>query len=398
MKPLAGLLACLVLASCVASPPPTPEQSERIARAQKDLEEDPTVQARVDAVQAAKAQEARPMLVDEVQVRIGDNYLDDDHQLRVIARVPLNRPAEVRAEKEVLRAETKMAVSRLEETSLERRAELCFPAIEALAAQARRQIYTRYAERQTALLEWNTDWRSSGMVNELSGARFELESRIKLASWEPAPAELGKLGAFTLPRIATANGMLARTPQLVRETVRHHHPSVALRRATAERYRALAERARARSQPWIKFVDLRYEYQSDGRESGVGGQLAFEIPLGGQLANAGRYDWLLRESHSEAAGLVEQQIAGSLQALAEVNEFEARTERWQRLLRLADEAEEISDRWWRERLAKPAQVAALLDEAFAARSAVLEARERAGSAYCTVLAMTGVSVEDWPRE
>jgi hypothetical protein len=41
----------------------------------------------------------------------------------------------------------------------------------------------------------------------------------------------------------------------------------------------------------------------------------------------------------------------------------------------------------------------LIDEAFAAaRSALLEAQERAGSAYCTLLAMTGVPVEQWPRK
>jgi hypothetical protein len=41
----------------------------------------------------------------------------------------------------------------------------------------------------------------------------------------------------------------------------------------------------------------------------------------------------------------------------------------------------------------------LIDEAFAARSALLEAQERAGSsAYCTLLAMRGVPVEQWPRK
>ena len=40
----------------------------------------------------------------------------------------------------------------------------------------------------------------------------------------------------------------------------------------------------------------------------------------------------------------------------------------------------------------------LIDEAFAARSALLEAQERAGSTYCTLLAMTGVPVEQWPRK
>ncbi len=91
-------------------------------------------------------------------------------------------------------------------------------------------------------------------------------------------------------------------------------------------------------------------------------------------------------------------MARSLQALDELHAFETRSQRWRDLLRLADEAEEIADRWWRERLARPADVAALLDGAFTARSAVLEARERAGSAYCTLLAMTGVELTAWPRE
>ena len=41
----------------------------------------------------------------------------------------------------------------------------------------------------------------------------------------------------------------------------------------------------------------------------------------------------------------------------------------------------------------PLQVAALLDEAFAARTAILDARERAAIAGCTLLAMTGVPPE-----
>lgn len=368
-----------------------------MARAQQHVEDDPTVQARVEAVEAARAREERPRLLDEVEVRVGDSYVDE-HRLRVTARLPLNRPSEMRAEKDVLRAETNMAISRLEETSLERRAELCFPSIEGRAAEARLALFTDFAARQRELLEWNSDWRGSGMINELAGAHFELESRIKLAAWEPTPVEVPAESPFVLPAIGARPGVLVRTAELVRETVRNHHPSVALRRATAERYRALAERARARNQPWLKFVDLRYEYRSDQNDSGVGGQLGFEIPLGGQTANASRYEALIRESRGEADGLVEQQIARSLQALGEVHEFESRSDRWQQLLQLADDAEEIADRWWRGRLAKPSQVAALLDEAFAARSAVVEARERAGSAYCTLLAMTGVPIETWPRE
>jgi hypothetical protein len=410
MKGLRATLPCLryvpclfylALAACTAAQPPPrppePLQSERVARAQEQLEGDPTVQARVEAVKDARAREDQPMLVDEVEIRVGQDYVDE-HEIRVTARVPLNRPSELRARRDVLRAETRMAISRLEETSLERRSELCFPAVEALAAEARGEIYREYARRQRELLDWNADWLGSGMINELAGARFELESRIKLATWEPAPVELPAGPAFALPEIGAGPGVLRQAPELVRDTVRNHHPSVALRRATADRYRALAARARARNQPWIKFVDLGYEYRSDKNESGVRAQLAFEIPLGSRLTDAGRYEALIRERHGESEGQVEQQIARSLQALSEIQEFEARTDRWQQLEGLAAGAEEIAARWWRGRLAKPSEVAALLDEAFAARSAILDARERAGSASCTLLAMTGVSLERWPRQ
>ncbi|MEE3327266.1 MAG: hypothetical protein VX252_08030, partial [Myxococcota bacterium] len=37
------------------------------------------------------------------------------------------------------------------------------------------------------------------------------------------------------------------------------------------------------------------------------------------------------------------------------------------------------------------------DEAFAARGAVVDMRERAGLAGCTILIVTGVAVEEWPR-
>jgi hypothetical protein len=91
-------------------------------------------------------------------------------------------------------------------------------------------------------------------------------------------------------------------------------------------------------------------------------------------------------------------VRRSLEALGELADFEARAVQWEELQALADAAEQVADRWWRDRLARPSQVAALLDQAFAARSAVLDARERAAIAGCTLLAMTGVPPEDWPRQ
>jgi hypothetical protein len=400
MPKRSALLAILALGGLAcASPEPAEtlqQQRERVARAQEGVAEDPLVEAHVAAVEAARAREETPMFVDEVELRVGDAYIDE-HRVRVTARVPMNRPSELRAQREVYAAETRIAISRLEEVSLERKAELCFPSVEALAAERRRAIYADYVDQRQELLAWNADWRSAGTIDELRGARFELESRIRLASWEPGPVATPERVLDALPEIGSGDGALVRDPELIRSTVRRHHPSVALRRATAARYRALAERARARSQPWIKFVDVGYEYRSDDSENGVGGQLSFEIPLGGDVGVT-RYAALIRKESGESRGLVEEQMAQGLQALDVLHAFEAHSQRWRDLLRLADEAEEIAERWWRGRLAKPSDVASLQDEAFEARSTVLEARERAGSAYCTLLATTGVDLEAWPRE
>ena len=68
------------------------------------------------------------------------------------------------------------------------------------------------------------------------------------------------------------------------------------------------------------------------------------------------------------------------------------------LAELAARAEAIAERWRDEQLGEPPAVSALLDEAFSARNAVVDARERAGIAGCALLAMSGVTAQDWPRE
>ena len=65
---------------------------------------------------------------------------------------------------------------------------------------------------------------------------------------------------------------------------------------------------------------------------------------------------------------------------------------------MARNAEETAETWWAENAVKPSAIADLFDEAYAARIAIVDARERAGVAACTLLAMTGVPLEVWPRE
>ena len=88
---------------------------------------------------------------------------------------------------------------------------------------------------------------------------------------------------------------------------------------------------------------------------------------------------------------------GVHQALDDLHRFESQSADWLELLVLADRAEEIAERWWKGRVVRPRDVGALLDEAFLARTTVLEARERAGAAYCSLLSLSGVEPESWPR-
>ena len=395
---LAAVLAAGLAASCAGAP--GLDYRRRIEAAQGGLAEDPALRARAAEVEAALAREQGEALIDEIELRLGGEYENAEERLRVLARIPVQNPAELRTRREVLRAGTEVAVARLEEASLERRAELCFPSVDVLVHRGRVSIYDAYARRQQALLEWSEEWRSAGTIDELAAARFEIESRIKLATREPVCPPQAEVVMPVLPELGARPRGLVRAPPLLRETVRRHHPSVAVRRATVERYRALSERARSEARPWLRFVDVSYQYESGGGgDHGAGGQLAFEIPLGArERADAGRYQALVRQEQSEEQRLVEEQVRRSLEALGELADFEARAARWEELEALAGAAERIADRWWRDRLARPAQVAALLDQAFRARSAVLDARERAAIAGCTLLAMTGVAPESWPRQ
>jgi len=370
----------------------------RIDEARQGLGEDPAIQARAAEVEAAVAREKGEALVDEIELRLGDDY-DDEHRIRLTARLPLNRPAEVRASKEVRRADTEVAVARLEETSLERRAELCFPSVDTLVERERRSIYNAYMGRQEALLAQSEEWRLSGVIDELSAAHFELETRIKLATRQPASALQVDPVVAELPPVASHTLLLVRDPTLLGEMVREHHPSVAVRQAAAERFQALSLREDIQRRPRLRFVEVSYRHDTGGRGSnGVGGRLAVEVPFGmRERANADRYQALMRMEQSEERRLVEEQVSQSLEALSILSEFESQTDRWAELQVLAVSAEHLADRWWMDRLAGPSQVAGLLDEAYAARSAVLDARERAGIAGCTLLAMTGVPPERWPR-
>jgi hypothetical protein len=383
---------------CATAPPPDLER--RVAEAQRGLEGDPAVEAGREAVEAAVARERGEVALDEFELRVRGQSRDGDAALGMRARIPVPDPARVRARRAVRRAETEASIARLDETSLRRRAELCFRSIDGEAHRERGAIYELYDRRLRALLAWNEEWRRSGIQSERRATQFGIEARIKLVSRKPGPPPEPSAATDPLPPLGRGQGTLVTSAELLLDLVRTHHPSPAAHRALAAGYEALSNRAQTAARPWFEFVDLDYErIFGDQSRNDIGGQLAFHIPFGVESrADVSRYRALGRSETLEGEGLIRDQMRQSLFALKEFQYFESNTEEWQELLELARSAEHVADRWGEERLARPSQLETLIDRAYDARVAVLEARERAGLARCTLLALTGVSLDDWPRE
>jgi hypothetical protein len=396
-----------------------------VAEAQRGLEGDLAIEARVEEVQAAMARERGETALDEVQVRLREEYRsrtrpaatrtttsatstttvtgaeseDHDHSLRVMARIPVPNPREVRARRGLRRSDTAASLARLEETALIRRSELCFTSIESAAHTEQTVIYEDYARQQRALLERNEERRRSGSQSERTSTRFEVENRIKLATRMPGPAPQVEAVVRDLPRLEAPTGRLVRAHAVVRETVGEHNPSAAVHVAVSDRYAALSAREESRRWPWFDFVDLAYEREVTGDDDEIGAQIALRIPFGAKArGNLDRYRALRKSQSLERERLVEENVRRSLFALEELDHFETHVEQWEELLTLARKADEVAERGWREQLARLSQIASLFEQAYEARIAVLEARERAGMASCTLLAMTGVPPEDWPRK
>jgi len=396
-------LACVWLlatgvAGCAKSP--LPDLDRRIAEAGRGLEGDPALEARREEVAAAVARERDEPVLDEFELRVGGASRDGDARVGTKVRVPVPDPGLIGARRAVRRAETEASLARLEETSLRRRGELCFRSIAAEVYRESTDIYEVYARRQRRLLEWNEEWRRSGLQSERPATQVEIEGQIKLVTRRPGPPPEPSAATVPLPPVERGRGTLVTSPELLSDLVRTHHPSASVHRALARHYEALTDRARSAGRPWFDFVDLDYahSFETGGRDD-FGGQLAFRIPFGIESrADADRYRALGRSEMLKGEALIQDQVRRSLYSLKEFQHFESNAEQWQELSELARKSEDVADRWREARLARPSQVENLIDRAYDARVAILEARERAGLAGCMVLALTGVSPDDWPRE
>ena len=367
------------------------------------IEDDPAVEEQRAEVQAAIAAEDEVPVLDSIEVRATAMHERDD-KLQMQARLPLDNLFTAAARREAREAKTQVEIAQLSEVALQQRVLLCQPSLDRLVYAEHADIYGRYELRQNALLEWNQEMRTAGLLDEVSAERFELSTHVSLARSIPAPPapdsalDSTERPVAVLPTPSPSDLPLNPSVDIIREQLLLNHPGVGVHRARGKNFQALAQRERTERYPTLRFVEFGFEptaYPGDKREYDA--QFAFEIPFGrSSAASESRFRALAHGQRSAERALIERSIRQTQVAIERINQFRRRGQHWLTLLGQADAAEELADGRLEDRVASPKAITKLLDEIYDARMAVLQARERAGEAACDVLATTGLSVNDWP--
>jgi len=393
-------LLALALLAC-AAPQPAPPRAATTSSGFREHALDAAAQASRARAAAADADGA-PGVVRGVQLRVSGisaRDIDQGQDMTAGVRVLLDRPWRVRAEGKSGAAARDAETFAARAAELRARAFTCDESVQG-RAEAERQVLARtYAAQLAELLAWTVAFRAAGTIDPVTASRTELLIARRLLADETADPVFrihDSLG--TLPAIeARQDKQLDRHPDHIVERIRTAHPSVQehLSRADQHGYSAAAELGERI--PWLSFVQLDYGIEGQGVRD-LQGRLALEIPLDDgsrgrsrsldQLSESERY-----EAESEAA-LLNQQASIALHALTL---FENQSPSLAALEKQANDAEALSLRFMGDRREGPDKVAQLLAESYAGRLLVLEARERAGRASCSLAWATGVSASNWPR-
>ncbi len=396
-----AISALVLLAGCAAGPGRDFEQRRASAESairDHGLANDPAIDAARADLEAALAGEQGVVWVDELELRAAVLH-ERDEKVEMLARLPMRNVFQLSTEKAVLRADSELALAQLEEATLEQRVRGCRPSLAWRVFEEREQIFVAYESRQEALLEWNRKLRRAGMMDEVRGTRFDLAVQVLLSKRSPEPpATALRTDLAVLPEVSPDAPPLDTTPEVVRAELLRG-PGVDVHRARGRRYAALSEHESAARLPSPRFVDFAFEpqpYSGDDRQ--YGGRIAFEIPFGFEArARSRRFAALAHGEASRERALVRDQVQEVRAALETINAFRLRSRHWHDLLGQATAAEAIADRWYAGRSANPGQVSDLLDDVYAARTTVLDARERAGRAGCDLLTASGGTVAAWPQ-
>ena len=397
-------LVAVLVSGCVTAPESglgerRTELATRIAA--MGLGDDPEVDAARERLDAAIAAEPSAVALDGVEIRASVTH-DQRNTVRTLIRLPIANPLEVIAQREANRAEAELAFAQLEEVTLAQRVSFCGLSVKHLALEEWKRIYESYALRYRVLLDWSEELRGAGLIDEVSVSRFELASRMRLTTRDPSsiPSPLALIGfdqvLDVLPEPVSGARLLRADREFLRERLLHHQPTVGVHRASRKRLEALAESESARRLPSVRFIDAGFEpYVEPGETRSWTARVAVEVPFGrAAIAKRAHYEALARAELSEERGLVERRLEEAWFAIEEINAFRRDGARWLELTALANHAQEVADRWWRDRLTDPGEIAKLLDTIYSARLAVVDARERAGLADCAVTAATGLSASE----
>lgn len=364
--------------------------------------DEPSLRAAVARGEAALARESAASVWDGIELRVqdlsADNMAEQGTNIDLSARLSLRNPWEVAAERRARRAETDTVVSKAEQTALEVCVDDCRRSTTAAASLEHQKLYIWYREQLEKVLEWNTQCRAASTINELSAERLRLAVSSRLAERRPQPVDGEASVAYPLPEIAAPPRHLNVEPLVVVELIHAHAPMTKRLQASSKRYAALAQRANRRRLPWLDFVAVTYELLPDNDIGGLTGEVALEIPFGiDQRAESRRYGALKRSAEFEVEAVEQEQAERALVALRQLVSFEELSEQLMALDEASDGGVEVAARYLTERQGDPSAVAGLLDSAYEAREAVVEARYQAGMARCTLLETTGVPFAEWPR-
>ncbi len=396
---VAGLVSATVLGCAAPKPAPfrAPSSSAGFPdHAMKAAAES----ARARAVAAET--DGAPGVIRGVQLRtsgISARDVADGTGIGGGVRVLLERPWRVRAEAEGGKAEQQAAQFRVTAAEMEARALTCDESVQGRANAERAAVTRAHATQLERVLAWTIAFREAGTLDPITASRTELLVQRRLL----ADATQGEsfrvhetLGA--LPEVATpTQGGLDRSPAHVAERIRTQHPNVQAHLSRAEQNRQLSSVELGRRIPWFNFVQLDYGIDGQGFRD-LQGRVALEIPLDdGSRGRSERYAELGVSEDYAAEGEAALLTRQALVALQALRAFEAQTERLAALEAQATRAESLATRFMEERREGPDKVAQLLGETYAGRMLVLDARERAGRASCSLEWATGASYAAWPR-
>jgi len=394
-----GLLSTTI-ASC-AAPKPAPVRAPSASAGFSDHALKAAAEsARARAVVAET--DGAPGVISGVQLRtsgISARDVEDGTGISGGVRVLLERPWQVRAESSGGKAEQQAAQFTATAAEMEARALTCDESVQGRAQAERKAIAEAHAAQLERVLAWTVAFRDAGTLDPVTASRTELLVQRRLLSDETESESfrvhetLGPLPAVS----ASPGGGLDRDPVHIAQRIRAQHPNVRAHVSRAEQNRQLSSVELGRRIPWFNFVQLDYGIEGQGFRD-LQGRVALEIPLDdGSRGRARRYEELGASEEYEAEGEAALLTQQALVALYALRAFEAQAERLAALDAQAARAESLAVRFLDERREGPDKIAQLLGETYADRMLVLDARERAGRASCSLEWATGTSYTAWPR-